>query len=454
MDAIDELARALPSEVLVTDPDIMRSYCRDRAALVGAGTPVAVARPTSTEQVSEIMRWATRHRVIVVPRGAGTGLSGGANAIDGCLVISLEAMTRIREIDRADQVAVAEAGVINADLGRAVREQGLFYPPDPGSFEISTIGGNIATNAGGMRCVKYGVTRDSVQQLEVVLADGRIMQTGARTIKNVAGLDLTSLFIGSEGTLGVITAATVRLRPAPATPPAVIVASFPTLPAAGDAVATIAATAAIPSMLELIDHETINLIEDYRRMDLDRDAAALLIGQADGEDALAEARRIAGLCEAAGADYVVCTQDPAEADALIAARRLAGSAMLDSGPTVIEDVGVSRSKLGAMLTRIQQISRDEKIRIATVGHAGDGNLHPTLLLPDTEPATIQHALAVAESICRAALAYGGTVTGEHGVGVLKRDWLAAQLGDTVLDVHRRIKDALDPLGLLNPGRAW
>ncbi len=233
MDAIDELAQAVPSEILVTDPDIMATYCRDQAALVGAGTPVAVARPVTTEQVSEIMRWATRHKVIVVPRGAGTGLSGGANAIDGGLVLSLEAMTKIREIDRADQVAVAEAGVINADLGRAVREQGLFYPPDPGSFEISTIGGNIATNAGGMRCVKYGVTRDSVQQLEVVLADGRIMHTGARTIKNVAGLDLTSLFIGSEGTLGVITAATVRLRPAPATQPAVIVASFPTLPAAG-----------------------------------------------------------------------------------------------------------------------------------------------------------------------------------------------------------------------------
>jgi glycolate oxidase len=454
MDAIDELARALPGEVLITDPDIMRSYCRDQAALVEAGTPVAVARPVSTEQVSEIMRWATRHRVVVVPRGAGTGLSGGANAIDGGLVVSLEAMTAIREINADDQVAVAEAGVINADLGRAVQKQGLFYPPDPGSFEISTIGGNVATNAGGMRCVKYGVTRDSVQQLEIVLADGRIMQTGARTIKNVAGLDLTSLFIGSEGTLGIITAATVRLRPAPANPPAVVVASFPTLPAAGEAVAAIAATAAIPSMLELIDHETINAIEDYRRMDLDRDAAALLIGQADGPDALAEAERIGALCEAAGADYVVCTQDPEEAEALIAARRLAGTALIAAGPTVIEDVGVSRSKLGPMLAEIQEIARREQIRIATVGHAGDGNLHPTLILPDSEPATKAHALAVAEAVNRAALAHGGTVTGEHGVGVLKRDWLATQLGDTVLDVHRRIKEALDPLGLLNPGRGW
>jgi glycolate oxidase len=454
MGAIEELAGVMPSGVLVTDPDVMEGYRRDRADLVLAGTPVAVARPTGTGQVSEIMRWASRHGVIVVPRGAGTGLSGGANAMDGCLVLSLERMTAIREIDASDQMAVVEAGVINADLGRAVREHGLFYPPDPGSFEISTIGGNLATNAGGMRCVKYGVTRDSVLGLEVVLADGRVMRTGARSIKNVAGLDLTSLFVGSEGTLGVITAATVRLRPASATPPAVFVASFPTLPSAGRAVAMIAATAAIPSMLELMDNQTINAIEDYRRMDLDRDAAALLIGQADGEQALQDAERLASLCEEAGADYVVCTQDPDEADGLIAARRLAGLALMDAGPTVIEDIGVPRSRLADMLAKIEEIARTADLRIATVGHAGDGNLHPALMLPDTRESTREHALAVAESICRAALAFGGTVTGEHGVGVLKRGWLAGQLDDTVLDVHHQIKAALDPRGLLNPGRAW
>ncbi|HET9898787.1 MAG TPA: FAD-linked oxidase C-terminal domain-containing protein [Streptosporangiaceae bacterium] len=454
MGAIGELARELPGEVLVVDPDLMEGYRRDRADLVAAGKPVAVARPVTTAQVSEIMRWASRHGVTVVPRGAGTGLSGGANAIDGCVVICLERMTAIREISQADQLAVAEAGVINAELERAARERGMFYPPDPGSFEISTIGGNVATNAGGMRCVKYGVTRDSILALEVVLADGRIMHTGARSIKNVAGLDLTSLFIGSEGTLGIITAATVRLRPRAANPPAVFVASFPTVVGAGEAVAAIGAAGMIPSMLELIDNETINVIEDYRRMDLDRAAAALLIGQADGRDGLAEAERMVALCEGAGADYVACTQDPGEAEGLIAARRLAGTALLESGPTVIEDVGVPRSRLPEMLREIERIGREANIRIATVGHAGDGNLHPCLMLPDTGQATLDRALAAAEAICRAALAHGGTVTGEHGVGMLKRGWLAGQLDETVIDVHQRIKDALDPAGLLNPGRAW
>ncbi len=454
MAAIDELAGELPGDVLVTDAEVMAGYSRDQAALVTAGTPVAVARPVSTDQVATMLRWASRHGITVVPRGAGTGLSGGANAIDGCVVLCLERMTAIREIDAVDQLAVVEAGVINADLERAARALGMFYAPDPGSFEISTIGGNLATNAGGMRCVKYGVTRDSVLGLEVVLADGRVIRTGARSIKNVAGLDLTSLFIGSEGTLGVITAATVRLRPLSASPPAVFVASFPTLPEAGQAVANIAAMAVTPSMLELMDNATINLIEDYRRMDLDRSAAALLVGQADGPDARVEAERIAAVCEAAGADYVVFTQDPSEADALIAARRLAGTALLASGPTVIEDIGVPRSRLAEMLQRIAEIAGEANIRVATVGHAGDGNLHPTLLLDGTDQATYDHALEVAEAICRAALGYGGTVTGEHGVGVLKRGWLASQLDENVLDVHRRVKAALDPDGLLNPGRGW
>jgi glycolate oxidase len=452
--AIDELVSDLPGEVLVTDPDVMEGYRRDRADLVAAGTPVAVARPVLTEQVSQIMRWAWRYRVTVVPRGAGTGLSGGANAIDGCVIICLERMTALREISPDDQVAVVEAGVINADLERAARQHGMFYPPDPGSFEISTIGGNVATNAGGMRCVKYGVTRDSVLGLEVVLADGRVLRTGARSIKNVAGLDLTSLFIGSEGTLGVITAATVKLRPLPATPPAVFVASFPTLPAAGNAVATIAAAGLTPSMLELMDHATINAIEDYRRMDLDRGAAALIVGQADGPDAAVEAERITSLCEQAGADYVACTQDPDEAEGLIAARRLAGLALQDIGPTVIEDIGVPRSRLAEMLREIEEIARSASIRVATVGHAGDGNLHPVLILDDTSESTRDKAIAVAQAICRAALARGGTVTGEHGVGILKRDWLAGQLDGTAIDVHHQIKAALDPRGLLNPGRGW
>ena len=453
-DDLPELTRLLSPGAVVTDDGIIEGYLRDRAATVPAGRARAVVRPRTVAEVSSTLRWASENSVPVVPRGAGTGLSGGANAIDGCLMLSLERLTAIREISARHQYAVVEAGVLNADLGRAAAAAGMFYPPDPGSFEISTIGGNLATNAGGMRCVKYGVTRDSVLGLEVVLADGRVIRTGARSIKNVAGLDLTSLFVGSEGTLGVITAATVRLRPLPETPPAVFVASFPTLPGAGQAVSDIAALAVTPSMLELIDNASINVIEDYRRMDLDRSAAALIVGQTDGPDAQAEAERIAAVCERAGADYVVFTQDPAEADALIAARRLAGTALLASGPTVIEDIGVPRSRLAEMLVTIGKIAAEANVRVATVGHAGDGNLHPTLLLDGTDQATYDHALKVAEAICRAALAHGGTVTGEHGVGVLKRGWLADQLDPDVLDVHRRIKAALDPANLLNPGRAW
>jgi glycolate oxidase len=449
-----ELESELPPGTVVTDPDVVASYRADRADLVPAGQPLAVVRVTAAEQVSTAVRWAQRHGVTVIPRGAGTGLSGGANAVDGCLVVSLERMTAIREIDTANHLAVVEAGVINADLGRAVAEHGLFYPPDPGSFEISTIGGNLATNAGGMRCVKYGVTRDSTLGLEVVLADGRVLATGSRAVKNVAGLDLTRLFVGSEGTLGIITAATLRLRPAPPAPPATFVASFPTAPAAGAAVSAIIAAGAAPSMLELMEHEAINAIEDYRRMDLDRNAAALLIGQADGHDAAQQVRAMIRCCEEAGADYVADTQDPAEADGLLQARRLAGLALTEQGPSVIEDVGVPRSRLAEMLAALAEIGESAGIRIATVGHAGDGNLHPTLILPDLEPATREHALKAAEAVCRAALALGGTVTGEHGIGILKRAWLADQLDDTALDVHHAIKNALDPHHLLNPNRGW
>jgi glycolate oxidase len=449
-----ELEAELPPGTLVTDPDVVASYRADRADLVPAGQPLAVARVTATEQVSVAMRWAQRHGVTVVPRGAGTGLSGGANAVDGCLVVSLERMTAIREIDTANHLAVVEAGVINADLGRAAAEHGLFYPPDPGSFEISTIGGNLATNAGGMRCVKYGVTRDSTLGLEVVLADGRVLATGSRAVKNVAGLDLTRLFVGSEGTLGIITAATLRLRPAPPVPPATFVATFPTAPAAGAAVSAIIAAGAVPSMLELMEHEAINAIEDYRRMDLDRDAAALLIGQADGYDAAQQVDAMIRCCADAGADLVVHTVDPAEADGLLQARRLAGLALTEQGPSVIEDVGVPRSRLAEMLAALAEIAESTGVRIATVGHAGDGNLHPTLILPDLRPETREHALKTAEAVCRTALALGGTVTGEHGVGILKRGWLADQLDDTALDVHHAIKAALDPHHLLNPNRGW
>ena len=447
------LRHALPAAVLTTDPDVMWGYRRDRADLVAAGKPLAVLRPTTTDQVATIMRWASSTGTPVVARGAGTGLSGGATALDDCLVVSLERMAAIRDIDAPNQTVVVEAGVINADVSRAVAHLGLFYPPDPGSFEISTIGGNLATNAGGMRCVKYGVTRSSVLGMEVVLADGKILRTGGRTVKNVAGLDLTQLFIGSEGTLGLITAATLRVRPLPVKT-ATAVATFSTLEAGCQALSEIFASGVTPSVLELMDQETINAVEDHTRMDLDRTAALLIIGQADGVDALREVNTIVACCETAGASLAMATDDPAEGDMLMQARRLAGHATTEQGPTVIEDVVVPRSRLGELLTVIARIARESGIRIATVGHAGDGNVHPQLLLPDLTEATKRTAMAVAEQICAATLELDGSITGEHGVGELKMGWLAQQLDATALAVQAAIRAALDPQGLLNPGRGY
>jgi glycolate oxidase len=343
--------------------------------------------------------------------------------------------------------------VINAELGRAAKAEGLFYPPDPSSFEIATLGGNIATNAGGLRCVKYGVTRDSVLGLEVVLADGSVVRTGGRTVKNVAGYDLTGLFVGSEGTLGVITAATLRLRPRPASEPITFVASFPTLPAAGAAVSAIIRAGLAPSLLELIDNASINLIEDYRRMDLDRNAAALIIGQSDSAQARADVAAMGEQCEKAGADLVVVSDDPAESETLLEARRLHHWATTARGETFSDDVGVPRDRLAELLTGIEAVGRKYGLTIATVGHAGDGNLHPSFVYERGDSAARASALKAAREICLLAVAMGGTITGEHGVGTLKREWLADQFDADTYAAHRLVKQAFDPLGILNPGKA-
>ncbi|HEX6452350.1 MAG TPA: FAD-linked oxidase C-terminal domain-containing protein [Trebonia sp.] len=451
---IGTLARRLSPGALVTDPQVIEGYRRDQAAIVPAGHPRAVVRAAGAGDVSAALAWASAHRVPVVPRGAGTGLSGGANAIDGCLVLSLERLTAIREVNLGSQYAVAEAGVLNADVGRAAAAAGLFYPPDPGSFEISTIGGNLATNAGGMRCVKYGVTRDSVLGLEAVLADGAVLRTGSGARKNVAGYDLTSLLIGSEGTLGVITSATLRLRPLPPRHPVTFAATFTALPQVGDAVSAIHASGTVPSLLEFIDNPTINAIEDYRRMDLDRRAAGLLIGQADSAAADDDVRLMMKCCEEAGADLVMRAADAAESDLLLEARRLAGTAVMATGPTIIDDVCVPPGQLTRMLEAVARVSRDSGLTIATTVHAGDGNLHPALLLPDLSEQTVARAMAAGELLCRHAVSFGGTITGEHGIGALKQAWLGGQLDPVALAAHRAIKAALDPAGILNPGRAF
>lgn len=454
MTAIQELVDRLSEHsTLVTDPDVMDAHAHDQAHLVPAGVPCAVLLAGSTADVSSALAWATAHDIPVVPRGAGTGLAGGAVALPGCLVVSTIRMTTIHEVSAADQLAVVDPGVITAAVDRAAAEVGLMYAPDPSSVEISTIGGNVATNAGGLRCVKYGVTRDSVLALEVVLADGRVIETGHRTVKGVTGYDLTSLFVGSEGTLGVITRVTVRLRPRPRHEPVTVVASFPSTRHAAEAVAGVVRAGSRPSLLELLDRATIRAIDDWKQMGLDTSTGALLVAQADDDDATACVAVLEREFEAAGADYVAISSSPEEARQLLDVRRLAYPALERLGRCLVEDVGVPTSRLPDLLERIEQVAESNDVRIMTVAHAGDGNAHPTFVFdPTPEGDAPPEVWAAADEVFRCALEMGGTLTGEHGVGALKQRWLGLELSEDSLAVQHSIKAALDPAGLLNPGR--
>ncbi|MFG1821435.1 FAD-binding oxidoreductase [Microbispora bryophytorum] len=438
------LAAALPGGRVLTDPDVVDSYARDRT-FVPPGRPLGVVLADSRDDVVATLRWASEHRVPVVPRGAGTGLAGGATAVDGCVVLSLARMTAIRELSPQDEIAVVEPGVITADLDRAAREHGLMYAPDPSSYEISTIGGNLATNAGGLRCVKYGVTRDSALGLEVVLADGRVLNTGRRTMKGVTGYDLTGLFVGSEGTLGVITAATVRLRRAPRAV-STVAAEFTSLRDAAAAVSAIVAAGCQPSMLELMDRTTLQAIDDWKNIGLEPSTKAMLIAQAEGP-----ADEMAALCGAAS--FVAVSSTPEEAAELIGIRRLAYQAKERLGQCLVEDVCVPRSVLPDMITTIEEVAARHGVMIATVAHAGDGNVHPVFVFDRGLAEPPEEVWAAADEVFRAALDLGGTLTGEHGVGLLKKRWLGLETGPVATELHQGIKQVFDPLNILNPGKA-
>ena len=448
-----ELRTALPNLRLLTDAVDRESYRLDETAYLVAGLPGAVVLPTDTAEVSTIMRLASRHHVPVVPRGAGTGLSGGAAGIEGALTMALTRMNRILEIDRANLCVITQPGVINAALKAAVAREGLFYPPDPASYETCSIGGNLGTNAGGLCCVKYGQTRDWVLGLEVVLADGTVIRTGGKSMKDTAGYSLTNLFVGSEGTLGVITEATLRLRPSPGSR-TTLLAFFATLGAAGDAVAAMVAGGTIPAMLELMDRETIAAVEDTYALGLDRSAEAMLLVESDapGDAAVAELDAAERACTTAGATSLVRARDGSEAEMLRHARRLAGDALALRGRTHGEDVGVPRARVPDLLRAIQRISAESGMTIATFGHAGDGNLHPHLAHARGDAVAEARAHDVVNRIIAAALELGGTVTAEHGIGAVRQAWLPVQVGSGGLAVMRAIKTALDPLGILNPGR--
>ncbi|GAA2658437.1 MULTISPECIES: FAD-binding oxidoreductase [Actinosynnema] len=442
-------------DLALTDPDVLASLSHDDAEWAPVGTPLAAVRPRTPEQVRDVVRACLEHGAPIVPRGAGTGLSGGANAVDGCVVIALDRMNRVLEIDPLERLAVVQPGVINDDLRKAAAEHGLWYPPDPASSPWSTIGGNVATNAGGLCCVKYGVTRDYVLGLQIVTGTGDLVRLGRRTAKGVAGYDLTSLVVGSEGTLGVVTEVTVRLRPLP--PPAVTVAGyFPSVVTAGEAVRATAEAGLTPAALELVDRHCLRAVDEWKRTGVSADADAVLLARFDdpGEAADAAAERMLACFEAAGATWAARSTDQAESEALFSARRLAYPALERLGPVLTEDVCVPKSKVPEMLGRIERTAERHRVTIANIAHAGDGNLHPLLVTPPGDEDARARAQAAFDDIVAAALELGGTVTGEHGVGLLKRPGLAAELSPEVLAMHRAVKAALDPSGLLNPGKAF
>ncbi len=444
------LVADLPAGVVVTGAAEIEKYREDFARDGSAGKPIAVVRAESAEQVQQAVRWAAAHRVPVVPRGAGTGLSGGSSAVDGGITISLDRMRSV-EIDPACQVAIVEPGALNVDVKRAAAEHGLWYPPDPSSYEICSIGGNLATNAGGLCCVKYGVTTDYVLGMDVVLADGSLVRLGGKQIKDVAGLSLLKLFVGSEGTLGVITRAILRLIPAQIAG-ATLVSSFATMSEASRAVVAIRARVRA-SMLELMDNTTINAVEDWRSHGLDRATGALLIAQSDapGESCAAEVAIMKARCEEAGAAETFTTTDPEEAAMFVAGRRNAFHALESRGSVLFEDVGVPVPLLPDLVDGVAAIAARSNVEIAVVAHAGDGNTHPIIVYDAADPGSVARARAAFDEVMVLAIALGGTITGEHGVGRAKRGALPDQVGDDVIALSWRVKDALDPDGILNPG---
>ncbi|NHD18020.1 MULTISPECIES: FAD-linked oxidase C-terminal domain-containing protein [unclassified Actinopolyspora] len=452
-----ELRTALDGLDLVEDPDVLSSLAHDDGEWAEVGRPLGALRARSSEEVGRAVRACAELGVPVVTRGAGTGLSGGANATENCLLLDLSRMNRILEIDAENLRAVVQPGVINDELTKELAEHGLWYPPDPASSPWSTLGGNAATNAGGLCCLKYGVTRDYVLGMRAVMGGpagpyGTEVRLGRATAKGVAGYDLAGLLVGSEGTLGVITELTLRLRPLPRENPRTVVGAFGSLVEAGRAVALCTGRGLRPAALELLDRSCMRAVEDWKHLGIEPDTAALLLARVDtpGDAGTAEATELATAFTDGGAAWTEQSTDATEAEALFAARRLAYPALERLGPVLTEDVCVPQSAVPDMLARVEEIGKRHQARIATIAHAGDGNLHPLLLAPPDDEQAKRAAQAAFEDILSAALELGGTVTGEHGVGLLKREGMERELGPEVCAVQDAVKQALDPLNLFNP----
>lgn len=416
--------------------------------------PGAVVFAHSTADVVTVLEIATREKIAVVTRGSGTGLSGGSLPSPGCLVLCTVHMNRILEVDRANLTMLVEPGVTTLQVADAAAAVGLFYPPDPGSMKISTIGGNVAENSGGLRGLKYGITRNYVMGLEVVLPNGEILKTGNKCVKDVAGYSLKDLFVGSEGTLGVITQVLLKLIPKPAAKKT-LVATFDAMDAAAQTVSDLIAAQIIPCTLEFLDRTTIRCVEDYARIGLPTDCEALLLMESDGHPAQVEdeARQMEATARKNGCREVRVAKDEAEANKLASARRSAFSALARVAPTtILEDATVPRSELARMVRFVEKIAQKYNLRVGTFGHMGDGNLHPTFLTDERNHAEMERVHAAFHEIFEEAIRLGGTITGEHGVGVAKRDFLPRFAGEAQMRVMRELRKVLDPAGILNPGK--
>ena len=456
---LDELRQVVGAEHVLDSGMDRFGYAYDASflPLVPARLPDLVVRPRTAGEVSRVMALAHAHGVPVTPRGAASGRTGGAVPLAGGIVLALDRMTSILEIDEANMMVTAEPGVRTIDLHDACAARGLFYPPDPASWKVCTIGGNIAENAGGMRAVKYGVTRDYVLGLQVVLADGSLLETGGKAIRNVTGYDLTGLFTGSEGTLGVITRVLLRLIPLPKAR-SVVRILFRSMDDGCATVQRMLQEDIVPSVAEIMDEVSLQAVAAHRRMDLPPGAACCVLIEVDGEDAAAlesQARRIEAVAGAQGCLDFRVAQSKAEADELWAVRRGLSSAVAALAPNRLgEDISVPRGAFPDVVRRIRSISRERGLPIPVFGHAGDGNLHPSVLYDAADPGQAERAHRAVDDIIAAALAAGGTLTGEHGVGITKRPYLEQAIGAAGVRTLQAIKRSLDPKGILNPGKIW
>ncbi|WP_260980471.1 FAD-binding oxidoreductase [Microbacterium paludicola] len=450
MTVVAALQEALGDIIDVTEESLEAARA-DRSGHRSAGRPLAVVHARTTADVQRTMRIATETRTPVVVRGAGTGLAGAANAGPGEIVLSTARMDGILEIRRDDLIAVVEPGILNADLNARLAEEDVWWAPDPASRDISTVGGNIATGAGGLLCAKYGVVRDAVLGVDIVLADGRLLHLGHRSVKGVTGLDLTSLVIGSEGTLGVVVGATLKLRRLVRGETCTLTALFPSVRAAAAGSAAVTASGVQPAIMELMDATSLASVHRHLGLPAPRLGASQLTIRTDGPAAAAEAESIAQTLQAAGGE-VALTRDAAEGERLLAIRRSMHAAMAALGTTLIEDVSVPRSALPEMFDEITRIEARYGLTIPTVAHAGDGNLHPNFIFEG--PEVPERVWAAADDLFRAAIRLGGTLTGEHGIGMLKSRWLAEELGDDQWELQRQIVRVFDPLGILNPGKVF